>query len=161
MTGESRRIYSMTVERTFKGRLPTTVRVSFDGRSSCGIELAVGQRVGLLLRRSKPPYEVGLCDTIEPEEVEAATRPYPSGSGAGTARLLVAGTVHDAGLAALDGRGRLIGWAFRSEGDAVDACPGGRYGLQAGDDVSLIRLRDLAVVGRRELPDEAPAPCAA
>ena len=154
-TGEGRRTYAMTVERTFKGRLPATIAVSSDGRSSCALDLAVGQRVGLLLREDESPYEVGLCDTIEPEELDAATRPYPSGSGAGTARLLVAGAFHDAGLAALDGRGRLIGWAFGSEGDAVDVCPGGRYALQAGEDVSVIRLRDLAVVVRRRLPDEA------
>ena len=155
VTGEGRRTFRMTVERTFKGRLPERIAVSSDGRSSCGIDLDVGQRVGLLLRQTETPYEVGSCDLIEPEELEAATRPYPSGSGAGTARLLVAGRFHDAGLAALDGRGRLIGWAFGSEGDALDVCPGARYALQAGEDVLLIRLRDLAVVGRRKLPDEA------
>lgn len=153
--GGTRRTYRLTVEKSYKGDLPARVEVSSDARSSCGIELAVGQRVGLLLRRTAPPYEVGICDVIEPAELEAATRPYPRGSGMGTARLLVAGTFHDAGLAALDGRGRLIGWAFGSEGDAVDVCPGARHALQAGDDVSVIRLRDLAVVDRRELPDEA------
>ena len=154
-TGEGRRTYRMTVEEAFKGDLPAIVEVSSDGRSTCGIDLALGQRTGLLLRRAAPPYEVGICDEIAPEELEAATQPYPSGSGAGTARLLAAGGFHDAGLAALDGRGRLIGWAFGSRGDAVDVCPGARYALQAGDDVSVIRLRDLTVVGRRKLPDEA------
>lgn len=149
------RIHRLAIEEVYKGSLPDTVEVRSDERSSCAVSLRVGQRVGLLLRDEAAPYDVGICDEIKPAELEAATQPYPSGSGAGTARLLVAGAFHDAGLAALDERGRLIGWAFGSEGDSVDVCPGARYALQAGDDVSVIRLRDLAVVGRRDLPDEA------
>ena len=149
------RTYRLTVEETVKGRLPETIEISTDGRSSCGIDLEAGQRVGLLLRRASGPYEVGLCDLMEPRDLEAAARPYPAGAGAGTARLLVAGAFHDAGLAALDDRGRLLGWAFGSRGDAVDVCPGGRRAVQAGDDVFVIRLRDLAVVARWELPDQA------
>ena len=149
------RTYRLTVDKTFKGDLPQRIEVSTDGQSSCRNDLHVGQRVGLLLRRASGPYEVGLCDLMEPADLEAAARPYPAGTGAGTARLLVSGAFHDAGLAALDGRGRLIGWAFGSAGDAVDVCPGGRRAVQAGDDAFVIRLRDLAVVARRELPDEA------
>lgn len=155
--GDVRPTYRMTVERVFKGDLAATIELTSDERSTCGVGLAVGQRVGVLLRRATPPYEVGLCDLIEPAELEVATRPYPRGSGAGTARLLVAGTFHDAGLAALDARGRLLGWVFGSSGDAVDVCPGAGYAVQAGDHAALIRLRDLAVVSRRKLPDEATA----
>jgi hypothetical protein len=149
------RTYRLSVDETVKGELPEVIEISTDGRSSCGIDLDVGQRVGILLRRASGPYEVGLCDLMEPSDLEAAARPYPAGAGAGTARLLVAGAFHDAGLAALDHRGRLLGWAFGSAGDAVDVCPGGLSAVQAGDDASVIRLRDLAVVARRELPDEA------
>lgn len=154
-TSALRRTYRLTVEKTFKGALPASVEVFSDGGSSCGIDLEVGQRVGLLLRSAAGPYEVGLCDLIEPEDLEAATRPYPRGAGRGTAKLLASGSFHDAGLAALDGRGRLLGWAFGSTGDAVSACPGARFAVLAGDQLSVIRLRDLAVVGRRALPDDA------
>ena len=147
--------YVFSVEESYKGSLGATVSVRMSGDDgTCGLDLREGARVGLLLREDGGRWTSGLCGVIKPEELEEAIEPYPRGSGTGLARLLVAGPFHDAGLAALDAEGALIGWAFGSEGDAVSVCPGGRYAVQAGDRLSVIRLRDLSVVRSGALPQD-------
>ena len=147
--------YVFSVEKPYKGSLGATVvvRASGDG-DTCGLDLRDGARIGLLLREDDGRWTAGLCDLIEPTELEEAIKPYPRGAGSGLARLLVAGRFHDAGLAALDADGSLIGWVFGSEGDEVSVCSGGRYAVQAGDRLSIIRLRDLRVVHRQALPQD-------
>src|SRR3712207_6794565 len=54
----ARRTYRLTVDQAIKGELPDVIEVSTNGLSSCGIDLTVGQRVGLLLYRETGPYEV-------------------------------------------------------------------------------------------------------
>ena len=147
--------YVFAVEKSYKGSLGATVAVrapADDG--TCGLDLREGARIGLLLREDDGRWTAGLCDVIQPGELEEAIQPYPRGSGSGLARLLVTGTFHDAGLAALAADGSLIGWSFGGEGDTVGVCPGGRYAAQAGDWLSIIRLRDLRVVQRRPLPQD-------
>lgn len=122
--------------------------------ASCGIELKVGERSGMLLRRDGDRWNSGLCDQISPAELERAIKPFPAAPGKGVAHLLVAGPFHDAGMAALDRNGELVGWVFGSEGDQVSTCPGGRYAVQAGKDLSTIRLDDLRVVRRSSLPGD-------
>lgn len=147
--------YVFAVETSYKGALGDTVAVrTSDNEASCGLSLRDGERTGLLLREQGRGWSAGLCDVMDPADLERASRPFPSGSESGVAHLLVTGPFHDAGLAALDRRGELIGWAFGSEGDVVSVCPGGRYAVQAGDFMSVIRLRDLRVVRARALPDD-------
>ncbi len=65
------------VERSVKGGIGDRVDVEAAASgASCGLEVAVGQRVGLLLRRSATGWTSSLCAKAEPEALLAvATRP--------------------------------------------------------------------------------------
>ena len=55
------------VEQVYKGDIENRVEVETarDG-AGCGLELAVGQRVGLLLERDGGLWRSGLCSQVEP-----------------------------------------------------------------------------------------------
>ena len=55
------------VEQVYKGEISNRVEVetSRDG-ATCGLELAVGERVGLLLDREGSLWRSGLCSRVEP-----------------------------------------------------------------------------------------------
>jgi hypothetical protein len=62
------------VEQVYKGDIENRVEVgaSRDG-ASCGLELAVGQRVGLLLDRDGELWRSNLCSQVEPAAFLALT----------------------------------------------------------------------------------------
>ena len=62
------------VENVYKGDIENRVEVvtARDG-ASCGIEAAVGQRVGLLLDRDGDTWRGGLCGQVEPSAFLALT----------------------------------------------------------------------------------------
>jgi hypothetical protein len=73
-TGETSRVYLFRVEQVYKGELDNRVEVvtARDG-AACGLELAVGQRVGLLLARDGEGWRSGLCSQVDPADFLALT----------------------------------------------------------------------------------------
>ena len=91
---------------------------------------------------------------VEPDALAEAAKPA-SGRQAGLARLLVQGDLRGSShLMALTDRGRVLGSVAGSEGAAVSACPGGRFAVQSGERLHVIRLRDLRVVRSTNLPGD-------
>ncbi len=62
--------WTFAIERAVKGTLPSRLVVvtAVDG-ASCGLELALGQRVGLLLDGSEGEYASNLCWQADPDEL--------------------------------------------------------------------------------------------
>lgn len=67
-----------SVERAIKGDVAGSVDVNaaFSG-ASCGLELAVGQRTGLVMRHAGDDWESNLCLQIDPEALLALAEPPP------------------------------------------------------------------------------------
>jgi hypothetical protein len=67
-------IYLFRVEQVYKGEIENRVEVvtPADG-ASCGLEVAVGQRTGLLLTRAGGEWRSGLCSQVEPSAFLALT----------------------------------------------------------------------------------------
>ena len=73
-TTATTRVYLFRVEQVYKGDLDGRAEVvsERDG-AACGLELAVGQRVGLLLDRRGDQWRSGLCSQVDPSEFLALT----------------------------------------------------------------------------------------
>ena len=73
MTGDTAR-YLLRVEQVYKGGIENRVEVltSASG-AACGLESAVGDRVGLLLDRDGDAWRSGLCSQVDPSEFLALT----------------------------------------------------------------------------------------
>jgi hypothetical protein len=68
-TTEASVLLLFRVEQTYKGDIDNRVEVetSRDG-ASCGLELPVGERVGLLLDRDGELWRANLCSQVDPAE---------------------------------------------------------------------------------------------
>jgi hypothetical protein len=68
-TTEASVLLLFRVEQTYKGDIDNRVEVetSRDG-ASCGLELPVGERVGLLLDRNGELWRTNLCSQVDPAE---------------------------------------------------------------------------------------------
>jgi hypothetical protein len=141
-------IYSFEVETTVKGTIGPTVDVrSASNGASCGLEVGIGQRIGLLLDIADDgAWTSGLCSQIDPEVLLTAAQPLPPPDGVGPVRFVVGGNLGENRLMALDRKGRTLGYGA-GEGDAkdVDVCPGAARVLEAvvvGHEAQLV-LREL------------------
>jgi hypothetical protein len=67
-------IYLFRVEQVYKGEIENRVEVvsAADG-AACGLEAAVGQRIGLLLTRGGGEWRSGLCSQVDPSAFLALT----------------------------------------------------------------------------------------
>jgi hypothetical protein len=66
--------YRFRVEQVYKGDVENRVEVmSAAGGPACGLELAVGQRVGLLLTREGGVWQSSLCSQVDPADFLALT----------------------------------------------------------------------------------------
>jgi hypothetical protein len=74
-TTETTRVYLFRVEQVYRGELDGSrveVETPRDG-AACGLELAVGQRVGLLLDRQGQRLRSTLCSRVDPSDFLALT----------------------------------------------------------------------------------------
>jgi hypothetical protein len=74
-TTETTRVYLFRVEQVYRGELDSSrveVETPRDG-AACGLELAVGQRVGLLLERQGQRLRSTLCSQVDPSDFLALT----------------------------------------------------------------------------------------
>ena len=142
-------IYSFEVETAVKGTIGATVDVrSSSNGASCGLEVGIGQRIGLLLDTAEDgEWTSGLCSQIDAEVLLQAAQPLPPPDGVGPVRFVVGGNLGENRLMALDRKGRTLGYGA-GEGDAkdVDVCPGAARVLEA---VVVHRKAQLVL---RELP---------
>lgn len=116
------------VERAVKGRLGRTVEVrTAAGGASCGIELEVGQRIGLLLDRDGAGWNGTLCGQVAPARLLEAARPLPAPDGRGPVVLVAGGAFGPARTIALDRLGRTLAYG-RGVGETqlLAVCPGAR-----------------------------------
>ena len=66
--------YLFRVEQVYKGDIENRAEVmSSVGGASCGLELAVGERVGLLLTREGETWRSSLCQQVDPTDFLALT----------------------------------------------------------------------------------------
>ena len=66
--------YRFRVEQVYRGNVENRAEVVTPvGGAACGLELAVGDRVGLLLKRDGNVWRSGLCSQVDPAEFLALT----------------------------------------------------------------------------------------
>ena len=66
--------YRFRVEQIYKGDIENRAEVVTPaGGAACGLELAVGDRVGLLLQRDGDVWRSGLCSQVDPTDFLALT----------------------------------------------------------------------------------------
>lgn len=66
--------YVFRVEQVYKGDIENRVEIVSNAQgATCGLELAVGERVGLLLERDGELWRSGLCSQVDPADFLALT----------------------------------------------------------------------------------------
>ena len=156
-------LHTFSVDHAVKGSLGTTVQVrSHRDGATCGLEIAVGQRVGLFLDREGDAWTSILCQQIDPDELLAAAAPLPAPTGSGPVAVLVGGSFGDVRTVALDERGRVLAYGA-GDGDvlALSVCPGSEHAVEivglpfeegGGYVVDVRDLATMAITGRLGLP---------
>jgi hypothetical protein len=147
-------IHTFSVEDAVKGDIGATVQVrSHRDGATCGLEIGIGQRVGLFLDREGTEWVSNLCQQIAPDELLAAAAPLPAPTGSGPTSVLVGGSFGDMRSVALDAQGRVLAYG-PGDGDvlALSVCPGSEHAVEV---VSLpfeegggyaVEVRDLATM---------------
>jgi hypothetical protein len=141
-----RAIFTFRVDEAVKGALGESVEVWSSGSSaSCGLEVAVGQQIGLFLRRDGTRWTSGLCWQVRPAALREAARPLPEPDGRGPVRFLVGGGFGGARLLALDAQGRTLGYGAGSGSTTLlSICPRGRRAVEiVGTDPARAAVRDV------------------
>jgi hypothetical protein len=150
-------VFTFRVDDVVKGTLRGSVEVwSSSYSASCGLEIGVGERIGLFLSRDGNRWTSLLCWQVSPAALrEAERRPAPDGRG--PVRFLVGGGFGDARLLALDARGRTLGYG--SGGGAtklLSVCPRGGRAVELVDAlperVAVRDVRTLSVIREVALP---------
>lgn len=154
-----RRIYTVQVEKAYKGDVGATAEVSGEDPdagpfSSCSEVLQVGDEFGGYFDGPPPEWEIFSCNRATREDLEAGLEGFPAPRGSGEAVALLAGPIGTSSpFAALDARGRVIAYAkgaATSNVVSLSPCPGGErvvestFGL-----VRTRRLSDLKVLRSR------------
>jgi hypothetical protein len=139
--------WTFSVEEALKGGLGSTVDVKSPASGvSCGFEVAVGERVGVVLYEERGEWHGGLCSQIDPDELLAAAGPLPAPDGIGPVTFLVGGSFGEKRLLALDERGRTLGYGGgRGETLAIGVCAGARLAVESVLDgkEAFLAVRDL------------------
>jgi hypothetical protein len=118
--------FTFRVEQVVKGELADRVDVeSSSSGASCGLEVALGQRIGSLLYREANGWTSSLCSQVDPDALLRAAGPLPGPNGSGPLRFVVGGKFGGIRLLALDGSGRTLGYGV-GEGSVLrlSVCPG-------------------------------------
>lgn len=124
--GAGRAVLTFRVERSVKGGIGATVEVvTASSGAACGIETAVGRRVGLFLAQEAGAWVGNLCWQVSPEDLLAAAD-LPAPNGRGPVALLVGGRFGPARTLTLDARGRTLAYGLgRGPTSLLSPCPGG------------------------------------
>ena len=138
----------LRVERAFKGVLGEQVTVhTVASGATCGLEVRVGQRVGLFLqRRTEGGWTSSLCSIVDPAELAQAAQALPRPNGRGPVRFLLGGGFGGPTVVALDAQGRTLAYgAGRGTRTDFEVCPGGRRAVETAwiDGRRTLYVRDL------------------
>lgn len=146
--------YFFETEKVFKGDIGDVVEVRApENGAGCGLEYSEGSRGALFLRKEGEVWHSSLCETVHPDLLERAARPFPQPNAKEPPRLLVGGSFGEVRVMALDEKGRTAGYGY-GEGDALfmSRCPRGRKVTElvrpdgrGRPFVDVRRLRDLKV----------------
>jgi hypothetical protein len=145
---EQTSIFTFEVETAVKGTLGAEVDVrSASNGAACGLEVGMGQRIGLLLGTADDgAWTSSLCSQIDPDVLLKAAQPLPPPDGVGPVRYVVGGNLGENRLMSLDRKGRTLGYGA---GDGftqdVQVCPGATRVLEAAavGREALLVVRDL------------------
>jgi hypothetical protein len=156
-------IFTFRVDQVIKGDLGPTIEVwSARSGASCGVEAAIGQQIGLFLRRDGTRWSSGLCWQVPPTALREAALPLPAPNGSGPVRFLIGGGFGGVRLLALDARGRTLGYGPGSGSTRLlSVCPRGARAVEiVSADAERVGVRDvqtLRVVREVPLPRGAQA----
>jgi hypothetical protein len=130
--------YEFEVETVLKGDIGevVTVKSAADG-GACGLEMPVGERVGLLLRQSGDEWQGDLCWTFDADILLAASQGLPDPLSGSPPHVIASAYLGEAGLVALDADGQIVGYGRGRPAWLMDACP---------DDATFIGIGDGTVV---------------
>ncbi|HVE76959.1 MAG TPA: hypothetical protein VND22_09390 [Actinomycetota bacterium] len=156
LSGGSDAVWTFEVERVVKGELHRREHVNSPlSGASCGFEVAVGERAGVVLSSEDGAWRSGLCSTVEPDALIAAGRPVPDPLGGEIAFIAGSDAAGSQSLA-LDGEGRVAayglpasvepGMGFQRSGTKVSVCPGQTIALEeTTTEISVRALTDFKI----------------
>jgi hypothetical protein len=121
-------LYRFRVDDAVKGSFPSEVVIhSGEGGGDCGIQVGIGEPIGLLLYRWHGQLRSDLCSQIEPDTLRRAVEPVPRPDGQPPIRLLVGTSYGPGRVLSLDRRGRVVAFGGGQGLTTVIAvCPGGQ-----------------------------------
>ena len=159
--------WTFEVEQVVKGPLGGTVEVvSPWSGASCGLEVGVGRRTGLLLHGSERRWTSSLCLQLPTRVLTRVAEPLLAPNATGPPVFFLGGTMGEARMVALDVTGRTAAYGFGSGyALSVAGCAGGsriaEVAIQdgkAGGDIPSLVVRDaVSLEPLREVRLPAPA----
>jgi len=146
--------FEFEVEESLKGDIRDTIVVksAADG-ASCGFEMPVGQRVGILLDRVSDQWEGNLCWTLDADTLLAAAAGPPPPVSGSPPHLVVSVSMGEAGLVALNRAGEIVGYGRGLPPWLLSVCPDGQtfIGATGNNHVRAWSFANLDEVGEVEI----------
>ncbi len=150
--------YEFEVEAALKGDIRDTIVVksAVDG-ASCGFEMPVGQRVGILLDRVGDHWEGNLCWTVDADTLLAAAGGPPQPVSGSPPHLIASVSMGEAGLVALNRAGEIVGYGRGKPPWLLSVCPDGQtfIGATGDNDVQAWSFANLEEVGSVDIGQDA------
>lgn len=151
-------VYRFEVESWVKGDLGPVVEIhSAANGASCGIEVGVGNRAGIMVRVDGDEYHSSLCETIDADVLLAASEPLATGAD-GPAHLLLSARVGGYDFLTVNDAGGIVAGHGVSNVDSYaralqfSACPDSNLLVELWGDRLIVRdLMDLDVVNEIDL----------
>lgn len=151
-------IYRFEVENWVKGDLGPVVEIhSAANGASCGIEVGVGNRAGIIVRVDGDEYHSSLCETIDADVLLAASEPLATGA-VGPARLLLSARVGGNDYLTVNDAGGIVAGLGGGNANRYDrtlqfsACPDSPLVAELWSERLIVRdLMDLSVVNEIDL----------
>jgi hypothetical protein len=141
--------HEFDVEAALKGDIGQTIVVksAADG-GSCGFEMPVGRRVGILLNRVGDYWEGNLCWTLDANTLRAAAEGPPAPV-SGSPHVVASVPMGQAGLVALNRAGEIVGYGRGQPPGLLSVCPDGQtfIGSTGGNQVRTWSFASLEEVG--------------
>jgi hypothetical protein len=150
--------FEFEVETALKGDIGQTIVVksAVDG-ASCGFEMPLGARVGILLDRVGNQWEGNLCWTLDADALLAAAEGPPAPVSGSPPHLVASVSMGEAGLVALNRAGEIVGYGRGQPPGLLSVCPDGKefIGHAGGNQVRTWSFSSLEEVGSVEVgPDD-------
>ena len=146
--------FEFEVEAALKGDIGETIVVksAADG-ASCGFEMPVGARVGILLDRVGDQWEGNLCWTLDADTLLSAAKGPPAPVSGSPAHLVASVSMGEAGLVALNRDGQIVGYGRGQPPGLLSVCPDGQefIGHAGGSQIRTWSFASLDEIGNVEI----------